>query len=234
MHEGAFGFTDVSSHTQPITADTLFDLASLTKLFTTTAFLQLVTLGQCHLDTPVCKILPEFVGKRPLQPYEDPLQPGEFVIVSTADGEIDAGLVTCRQLLTHTSGLPAWRPLYKQPREQIRPFVLDSFFSYPSGTKVIYSDLGFILLGWIVEELTQRPLPEAFTQLIIEPLGNPAISFGPLPPEQTAPTETCFWRGRQMQGEVHDENAWAMSGIAGHAGLFWHCPRCSHFRTDVA
>ena len=219
-YEGAFGFLDYPAQNQPVTAGTWYDLASLTKLFTTTAFLQLVAQGRCGLDTPVREILPDFAGNRPIQPYENPLQPGAFVVVTTEDGTVDAGLVTCRHLLTHTSGLPAWRPLYKQPTAQIRTAVLGSFFSYPTGTRVIYSDLGFILLGWIVEKLARSPLSEALRRLVIEPLGNIAVRYGPLPSDQTAPAETCPWRGRQMRGEVHDENAWALGGVAGHAGLF--------------
>ncbi|KAA3664600.1 MAG: class A beta-lactamase-related serine hydrolase [Chloroflexi bacterium] len=207
------GETAVSPHT-------LFDLASVTKLFTMTAFLRLVAEGAVQIDTPVVEVLPAFVGKRPIQPYEHPLQPGEWVTVSNETGPVDAGLVTFRHLLTHTSGLPAWRPLFKLPDNEREATVLDSFFSYPTGTRVVYSDLGLILLGWAVEKVAKRPLPAAIRHFVTTPLGLNSIQFGPVPPEQAAPTEFCQWRNRRMQGEVHDENAYSLGSVAGHAGLF--------------
>jgi CubicO group peptidase (beta-lactamase class C family) len=77
-----------------------------------------------------------------------------------------------------------------------------------------------MLLGLAIATLTARPLDAAVGRLVLDPLGNPAIPFGPVPAAQAAPTEYCAWRGRRIRGEVHDENAWAMGGVAGHAGLF--------------
>ncbi|MCI0399397.1 MAG: beta-lactamase family protein [Chloroflexi bacterium] len=211
---------------QPATAGpkpsdlSLFDLASLTKLFTTTAFLRLVAEGEVTLNSPVGGILPDFGGLRPIQPYEDPLQPGHFINASQETGLVDASQVTFRHLLAHNSGLPAWRPLFRQPPEAIPAVVLETFFAYRPGSRVVYSDLGFILLGWAIERMSRRRLDEAVAGLVLAPLDWPAIRFGPAAPAESAPTELCAWRERRMQGEVHDENSWAMGGIAGHAGLF--------------
>lgn len=209
------------------TLDTCFDLASLTKVFVTTAFLRLLSEhGDVDLDTPVCAVLPEFRGARPIRPYEDPLQPGQMVTVSEETGEVDASTVTFRHLLTHTAGLPAWRPLYRLPRERIRGEVLYTFFAYRPGTRVVYSDLGYILLGWAVEALSGVSLPKALHDLVLAPLGllhvhyRPVGQEPPVPVEQVAATEKYAWREARMWGEVHDENAWAMGGISGHAGLF--------------
>jgi CubicO group peptidase (beta-lactamase class C family) len=77
-----------------------------------------------------------------------------------------------------------------------------------------------MLLGLSVVKLTSRPLDSAVSQLVVDALGNTTIQYGPVPAEQAAPTEYCAWRGRRIRGEVHDENAWAMGSVAGHAGLF--------------
>jgi CubicO group peptidase (beta-lactamase class C family) len=228
VYEQAAGWLDPEVRSQPTQPNTYFDLASLTKLFTATAFLRLVAAGKVRLDAPVTQVLPQFNGLRPIQPYEDPLQSGALIRVSEEIGPVDAGAVTFRHLLTHTSGLPAWRPLYRQPANRIRQTVFSTFFAYPPGATVLYSDLGFILLGWAIEQLTGQRLDQALTQLVLTPLPSsstphfPALSphSSVLPPAQTAPTEYCPWRSRRLQGEVHDENAWAMGGIAGHAGLF--------------
>lgn len=113
----AYGWLDPETRLRPVTADTLFDLASVTKLFTVTAFMALVEAGRVGLDQSVQTVLPEFSGRRSIQPYEDPLSLGQWVQVETgtASAEVDAGAVTFRHLLTHTSGLPAWRPLYREP-----------------------------------------------------------------------------------------------------------------------
>ena len=220
IYQRAVGFVDPDTRQRPAELETLFDLASVTKLFTTTAFLRLVAAGKVGLDNQVCGVLPEFVGKRPFLPYEDPLNPGSFVTVSPNEGTVDASTITFRQLLTHSSGLPAWRPLYQQARGEIRPFVLGTFFSYPPNTRVVYSDLGLIMLGWTIEALTGQPLAQAIADLVWQPLGIMDVLFNPPDPGRCAPTEFCRWRNRRMQGEVHDENAWQLGGVAGHAGLF--------------
>jgi len=220
VYKRPLSLPSASTKNQPTQLDTLFDLASLTKLWTVTAFLRLVAAGQVGVETRVAAVLPEFVGKRPFRPYEDPLNPGQTVTLSQDEGMADAGEVTFAHLLTHSSGLPAWRPVFQKQREQIRPFVQNTFFSYPTGTNVSYSDLGLILLGWAVERLTKRPLADAIFELVSNPLNQSTIQFGPIVAENVAATESCQWRQRRMRGEVHDENCWKMGGVAGHAGLF--------------
>lgn len=229
LYSCAFGFLDPQTRQHPADDHTRFDLASITKLFTTVAFMTLVEQGLLDLDQPVCQVLPEFDGLRPVAPYEAPLQEGAFVDVSDGyQGMVDAGLVTFRRLLTHTSGLPAWRPLYLlSSRVAARWTVLTSFFSYQTGKRVVYSDLGLILVGMAVERITGQPLDEAIRERVILPLGLTHTGFipanGPLPPElqaNIAPTEICRWRKRRLIGEVDDENCGRMGGIAGHAGLF--------------
>jgi CubicO group peptidase (beta-lactamase class C family) len=261
----AYGWLDPDTRQHPTQPDTLFDLASVTKLFVVTAFMTLVEQGRVGLDDPVATVLPAFSGLRPIQPYEDPLEPGAFVAVnvpaSGAGGRpmggleregVDAGAVTFRRLLAHNSGLPAWRPLYKEGNpEAARCLALTTYFSYPLAARVIYSDIGLILLGMAVEQLTGQRLDEAVRARVTQPLRVSGIGYLPvekpgfaaspddrqmtnderrilktpylIPGTQSpniAPTEICAWRGRRIIGEVHDENAYGLGGIAGHAGLF--------------
>ncbi len=222
----AYGHLDPEAREQPTRLDTRFDLASLTKLFTATAFLVLVDAGRVGLDQPVAEVLPEFRGPRPIRPFADPLRPGrKIAVVPLTDATVDAGRVTFRHLLTHTSGLPAWNPLYRRGSPQaVMQAALRSDFSYPTGTRVLYSDLGFILLGEAIVRITGRPLDVALRELVLEPLGLQATGFRPRntasASQNVAPTGYCPWRGRWLRGEVHDENAAALGGMAGHAGLF--------------
>jgi len=224
--DAAWGWLDPESQARPTLPEALFDLASVTKLFTVTAFLVLVEAGRVGLDQAVQTVLPEFSGPRPIQPYEDPLAPGQWVQVETgtASAEVDAGMVTFRHLLAHTSGLPAWRPLYREPSpDAARRMAFDTFFSYPVGSRTVYSDIGLILLGLSIEQLTGLPLDQAIVRLVSEPLGLQHTRFLPVGGTvtvQAAPTEECRWRGRRIVGEVHDENAARLGGVAGHAGLF--------------
>lgn len=212
--EGQF---DQGAETQ---ADTLFDLASLTKLYTTTAFLRLVDGGLVGLDTPVSKVLPNFSGQRPIRPYPHPLNTGEQVeVVPPTDTLIDAEMVTFEQLLTHSGGLPAWLNLRDAPDEPSRlAMCLNTPFAYQPGTQVVYSDIGFILIGLAVAKLYGAPLERAMDGLVIKPFGF-LVRYGPIS-ENVAPTEFCQWRQRRIIGEVHDENAATLHGVAGHAGLF--------------
>ncbi len=237
VHAVSMGFLDPETRSHPANSETLFDLASVTKLYTTTAFMRLVEQGKVTLDTPVCAVLPEFNGLRPIRPYENPLDWGKLVSVSEQNNplaEVDAGKTTFRQLLTHTSGLPAWRPFKDQPdRQSALRLALETFFSYPPGERVVYSDVGLILLGLAVERLTGSPLDETIYQRVTRPLGLESTRFRPIsqshPAENIAPTEFCPWRGRRMVGEVHDENAWRLGGVAGHAGLFSNATEVAAF-----
>ncbi len=169
----------------PVRPDTLFDLASLTKvLLTTPAILRLVERGLVDLDDPLSAHLPD------LRQY----QPGHFVRATTL-----------RDCLAHRSALPAVEPIYTWGNDlrTLRALVLQR--DWPAGPPV-YSDINFILLGLIADRLGPATLPPGF-----------ATSPGP---ERAAATEHCHWRGRTLRGEVHDENAAALGGLAGHAGLF--------------
>lgn len=231
---------------RPVSADALFDLASVTKLFTAMAFMRLVEAGRVRLDQPVAEIIPEFAGVRPIGGAEDPLskQP-TWPDEAFASEEVDAGEVTFRHLLTHTSGLAAWRSVYRAagpppppPGEPMgRPTVEERIhwgvqaicaypFIYPPGERLIYSDLGFILLGEAIARLMGQRLDTALRALVLDPLGMAEAGFRPLDmpgraeTSRCVPTGWCAWRQRRLRGEAHDENAAGLGGVAGHAGLF--------------
>jgi CubicO group peptidase (beta-lactamase class C family) len=180
---------------------TLWDMASLTKVTAlTTAMMQIWEQGKVDLDAPVQRYLPEFQG--PLKER-----------------------VTVRQLLTHSSGLPGWRPLYLEgpTPDSILKLIYALPLDTAPGTRMVYSDLGAILLGQIVVRLTGEPFDQYVHDRVFQPLGMNDTRFRP--PQETwnrvAPTEVdTAWRKRQMRGEVHDENAYALGGVSSHAGLF--------------
>jgi len=227
IYRGAFGSLDpegaLTGEYPKVTRHTLFDFASLTKLFTTLAFFRLVDAGHVQIDAPVSSILHEFTGKRAIQPYENPLKLGEMVsVVPPTDTSADAGAITFRQLLTHSSGLPAWINLRKADNIPDRlALCLNSTFAYPPGSQVVYSDVGYILIGLAITRITDQPLDEAMSRLVAKPL-ELSIRYGPITNAigKIPPTEFCPWRGRRIVGEVHDENSATLSGVAGHAGLF--------------
>ena len=180
--------------------DTLYDLASLTKVVvTTTLVAQLAEQGRLSLDQPVRRHLPDL--RAPL---------GEAVTVG--------------HLLDHSSGLPAHLPLYLDTRGAagFRQRLAGVALEAPPGTRAAYSDLGFLALGLVVERLAGGTLDVLARERVLGPLGLRDTVFCP-PAEWRgliAPTELCPWRGRLLQGEVHDENAFALGGVAPHAGLF--------------
>jgi CubicO group peptidase (beta-lactamase class C family) len=182
-----------------------------------------VDAGRVWLETPIVDILPEFGGTRPIRPYEHPLNPGEMVeVVPATDAQVDANTITFRHLLTHSSGLPAWINLRRGADIPARLHMcFTTPFAYPPGSTVVYSDVGLILLGEAIARLTDRPLDSAIKRLVALPL-DLSIRYGPLRDAtgQVPPTEFCQWRGRRIVGEVHDENAATLDGVAGHAGLF--------------
>jgi CubicO group peptidase (beta-lactamase class C family) len=184
----------------PTAADTtIFDLASLTKVVATAAIaMRLVDRRLLGLDERVADRIGAWRG---------------------ADRET----VTIRDLLAHSSGLTAHLPFYKdcQGRDAFTDAICRLPLEYPRGTASVYSDLGFILLGFILEDVTGRGLGEAFAEIaaLLSPVRlafNPPAAWR----SQTAPTGVDPWRGRLLVGEVHDGNAWALGGRAGHAGLF--------------
>jgi CubicO group peptidase (beta-lactamase class C family) len=190
----------LSSDPLPATTDTLYDLASVSKLFTTTAAMRLVEQGRLDLDQPVARWLPDFaVGGK--------------------------GDVTPRHLLTHTSGLPDYLMLWKLAPDRgarIARALATPLINEP-GTVFVYSDVGLIALGHLVEHITHRRLDAVVSDLVIQPLGLDETMYRP-PDElkpRVAPTEDESGVGRGMVwGEVHDENAWSLDGVAGHAGIF--------------
>ena len=202
----------------PMARETIFDLASLTKvLATTTAVMLLVEQGALSLDDPVAKVLPHF-------------------------GERDKERVTLRHLLTHSSGLHPWRGFHETLLERerkkgehwigtqaARDWILESIcrsaLVHEPASAAVYGDLDFIVLGAVVEAAAGQPLDRFCRERIFAPLGMHETRFLREPPAEAerrryAATENCPWRGRIVWGEVHDPNAAAMGGVAGHAGLF--------------
>jgi CubicO group peptidase (beta-lactamase class C family) len=188
--------------------DSLFDLASLTKPVATAAsMLALAEDGALHLEEPVGRFLPV--------EGEDPLES-----------------VTLRHLLTHSSGLPAWRRYHSQdlPREEIVRRVRRTERERPIGARFVYSDLGYILLGEVVEAVAGQGLAEFARRRLFEPLGMQDTGFLPGEPQRDRIAATrCPDRERVLVGEVHDGNAAAMGGVAGHAGLFGTAPDLARF-----
>lgn len=256
VYDRAFGQLDPEAGPEPATVDTCFDLASVSKLLCVAAFMSLVDEGRVTVDTPVRAVLDAFTGMRPIAPYPDPLNPGGFIDVAPGDGPtVDAGAVTFRNLLAHNSGLPAWLPFWRltlrnpEPvekadkrlwrviddpvelgarRVEMRRQALGAAFAYPTGSRVVYSDVGLILLGFAVEALTGQPLDAVVAERVCEPLGL-GVRYGPLPPEACAPTEFYAHMGGRMRGAVHDENCFALGGLSGHAGLFGNARDVSAF-----
>ena len=232
---------------QTASVDTLFDIASISKLFTTTAFLRLVSQGLVGLDDALVSVLPAFgqAHPRPIEGGQDPHTLQRQPVTPGAVGQVvDPARVTFRHVLTHTSGLPAWRDVFTVagpaplPPEQHAPMdgaarwarALPVIHQYPfidqPGARVVYSDIGLMLLGQAVQVLSGEPLEQVIDQQVLRPLGLQHTLFNPVHSgrfslAQTAPTEMdARWRQRRVWGEVHDENACALGGVAGHAGLF--------------
>lgn len=183
---------------EPTRTDTIFDLASITKLFTSIAVLQQVEAARVRLDAPVAHYLPEFAvhGKQ---------------------------AITVQQLLTHTSGLQAEVHLWKLPPAQRIPSVLALTPQHPPGTAYTYSDANMITLGVLVERVTGKPLDRVVTEGITRPLGLRDTGYRPAAAKlhRIAATEFESDPPRGMvRGQVHDENAWSLGGVAGQAGIF--------------
>ncbi len=223
VFERAFGFRSLVPEKTPMQLDTIFDLASLTKpVATTTAIMLMVREKKIHVDDRVTRFFPTF-------------------------GVFGKTHVTFRHLLAHCSGLPAWKPYYEdivkgEKEGKINFVVSRAAKSYvfqqihrerptaSPGAQSTYSDLGFMLLGEVIEEISGQTLDRYCQDRIMKPLGLRSTSFVDLTQlrmrrlepiqEKIAPTEECPWRKRILCGEVHDDNAYAMGGVAGHAGLF--------------
>jgi CubicO group peptidase (beta-lactamase class C family) len=222
VYENAFGALDPNNQFPLTNNQTRFDFASVSKLFVIAALMTYIEQARVALDQPVCELLPEFSGARAITPYPDPLKPGAIVeVVPATDARVDVSRVTFRNLLAHNSGLPAWLPFWKtHTREERRALALTTVFAYPTGTRVIYSDVGLILVGFALEKLAGKSLDAIVRERVTVPLGLDSIGYGPIPPDNVAPTEFYAHRNRRMCGEVHDENSWSFGGVAGHAGIF--------------
>lgn len=245
----AWGTLDPETGSLPVQHDTLFDLASVSKPFTAAAFLSLVSGGSVMVDTPLVEVIPEFgaSGPRPLDGGQDPHSKASLPTPESVRGQTaDPARVTFRLLLTHTAGLAPWRdvfnaagpapvrpdqpdPLPRQIRwnNALQALCRYPFVGQPGDGEVRYSDLGLMLLGEAVSRLHGTPgdLEAAISARVCAPLALAQTGYTPLEHgytrQQIAPTEDDpGWRGRRCWGEVHDENACGVGGIAGHAGLF--------------
>lgn len=205
LHE-AYGHSVTHRDTHTISSEqivtrpgTIYDLASITKLFTATCVMQLVDEDEVRLDEEVATYLPEFA----------------------VNGKAN---ITVRQLLAHVAGLPNLR-LWGEATvpESHKHDVMAVTTEFKPGTAFQYSDTNFIVLGKLIEEIDGCPLDRAIAAHILDPLGLRQTGYGPLnaTSADVAATEDESYVGRGMlRGEVHDENAWSLGGVAGHAGLF--------------
>ncbi|MGB9242293.1 MAG: glycoside hydrolase family 3 N-terminal domain-containing protein [Candidatus Acidiferrales bacterium] len=204
-----FGKFTRDAKAAPVRADTIYDLASLTKpIVTTTSVMILVQQKRLDLDAPLSRLLPEWSAAAKSDP-----------------NPAWRARVTPRMLLLHDSGLPAHRDFYRetQGHDAILARVLAEPLVHEPGKQIEYSDLGFILLGEIVQRLTGESLAEFAQKEIFSPLDMKNSLFNPPRSLRASipPTENDLsYRKHLIQGEVHDQNAWAMGGIAGDAGLF--------------
>ncbi|MBM2804498.1 MAG: Serine hydrolase [Deltaproteobacteria bacterium] len=223
VFEQAFGQRSLAPDQSPLRVDTIFDIASLTKpLATTTAIMLLVREKKIRLDDQITRVIPMY-------------------------GVLGKSLTTFRHLLTHCGGLLAWKPFFEEiiksekagrlnftASRAAKSYVYEQIHrdkpvSAP-GNQSLYSDLGFMILGEAVEILTGNSLDRFCQERIFKPMGMRATGFVDLTQLRTrrlqpiteiiAPTENCPWRKKILCGEVHDDNAYAMGGVAGHAGLF--------------
>src|SRR5688500_9232040 len=194
----ALGQLTYDADAPPAGEDTIFDLASLTKVLATTPLvMRQVERGALALDDRVSRYIDAWRG---------------------AERE----MVTIRDLLAHCSGLPGHRPFYTELRGRgpIERAICEIPLDYPPRSASIYSDLGFMLLGFILENVA--PLPAQFDALLVQMGGIQELQFHPpaIWTKRTAPTQRSVWRGRLLVGEVDDDNTWALGGAAGQAGLF--------------
>lgn len=207
----AYGYANIFSRVT-MTKDTIFDLASLTKpLATTLAIMKLIAQHRLDLEQKLGSVLPEF-------------------------NKTDKEQITIKHLLCHRAGLPDYRPYYNELRHltcdirkvALRNLLVKESRLHPIGKRSIYSDLGFMLLGWVVEKVANKRLDRFVTEEIYRPLGlgnsGQELFFVDLnakpPAGRFAATEFCPWRKILLDGAVHDDNAYVVGGIEGHAGLF--------------
>ena len=223
VYEQAFGSRSLLPNKTPMRLDTIFDLASLTKpLATAVAIMLLIRERKMRLDDQLTRVIPMY-------------------------GVLGKSLTTFRHLLNHSAGLPAWKAFFEDiikneksgrinfiASRAAKNYVYEQVHREkavtPPGSQSVYSDLGFIVLAEAVEILTGNSFDRFCQERIFKPLGLRSTGFVDLTQLRTrrlqpleeviAPTENCPWRKKILCGEVHDDNAYAMGGVAGHAGLF--------------
>ena len=226
IHIGALGQRRTIPTPEAMHVDTIFDLASVSKVLATTSLCGLlVDRGWLTWDTPVKKIFPFYSWPN----------------------------IQVRHLLSHTAGLPNWRPLWEQLWKRFEPEPIwkvsvadrqkgmrDLVFAVAPeaevGKKVNYSDLTFLTLGFLMEEITQMPLDQTVEKFLFQPMGLSNSSYRHVTSpafedrwDDAAATEDCPDRGGVLQGQVHDDNCWAMGGYAGHTGVFTNVVDVLHF-----
>lgn len=206
-----FGRLTYEADAAPARDDTIFDLASLTKVLATTALvMREVERGGLRLDDAVRAHLATWQGH-------------------------DRAHVTVRDLLSHSAGLPAHRPFFRQyaGRGGFETAICTMPLEYTPGSASLYSDFGFMLLGFMLDH--SPSLAGRFDTMLAQMGNREDLEFQP--PMQwvarTAPTEADLWRGRLLMGEVHDANAWALGGVAGHAGLFGTAAAVGTYARDL-
>jgi len=214
----AFGKLSYDAGSPAVKIDTMYDLASLTKVVVTTTLVEKLAEGDVgqplNLDTPIEHYLPEWLSSGNQLEWRH--------------------MVTIRHLMTHTSGLPPFKEYWRTStgKQDTLSRIFAEPLEYEPGTKMIYSDLGIILMAEIIQRLTGKPLDVLANENIFDPVGMTKSMYNPpkkLWPE-IAPTEVDNQlRHRLVQGEVHDENAYTIGGVSGHAGVFSTSPDLSHF-----
>jgi CubicO group peptidase (beta-lactamase class C family) len=183
----------------PVSENSLWDVASLTKVIVSLAAMRLFEVGEICLDDAIPRFLPEYGGT-------------------------DKADITIFDLMTHTSGLPGQQPMYRQitTREGMLEGIRNLPVRFPRGTDVEYTSQGYIVLGTILEKIYGAGLDALLSAQVLAPLAMRSTLFNPGPDlePRIAATEDCPWRGRIVKGQVHDENAVVLGGVCGHAGLF--------------
>jgi beta-N-acetylhexosaminidase len=213
----AFGKLSYDKDSPAVKLDTMYDLASLTKVVVTTTLVEKLVEGDfaspLDLDAPIERYLSEW---------------------TTGPQSEWRHKVTVRHLMTHTSGLPPFKEYWRTStgRQDTLNHIFIEPLEYEPGTKMVYSDLGIMLMAEIITRLTGKPLDQLANEYIFDPLGMKNTMYNPpkkLWPE-IAPTEfDDRWRHKLIQGEVHDENAYAIGGVSGHAGVFSTSPDLAVF-----
>jgi len=236
----AFGKLSYDANSPATKIDTMYDLASLTKVVATTTLVEKLVEGDfpspLDLDAPIERYLPEWIdGPQSEGPHKVVVKNLKELSAWQDDRQIAwRHKVTVRHLMTHTSGLPPFKEYWRASTGKADTLsrIFAEPLEYEPGTKVVYSDLGIILMAEIVQRLTGEPLDKLARENIFDPLGMKNTMYRPpqaLWPE-IAPTEVDNQlRHRLVQGEVHDENAFAIGGVSGHAGVFSTSPDLAAF-----